>query len=488
MDKVQDVLEDARRDLKLGRPEARRAAVKKLAALGTRESFELVLEALADPDGQAGDEAQLAIGRVKDARLFALVQGPLGLASRDEWVKLRAFEACGRIEDGFDVRKMFGGVLSRDPELARTALWSIERQARAKGLAADERDTGLRLDGFVRGSLPPEVRGAALLALLSVDAFAAHDRALEALSDSADALRCAGMLVVGTFSEQEAFTLSTRALADTSDRVRTVAIANLERLKSRAAVLALIEQLGRESRSRLKCEIRRYLRETSGLEYGDDLAAWRAWANTLKGPWSTGEARASSPYRGDTHVKLAGFELTSDRVTFLIDMSGSMWNTDAGGRTRKELVDMKLRACLEALPASSAFNVIPYTKTANAFEKRLVRATKENVGRAATWFEKRNERGSGNVFDAALLALEDPDVDTLVVLTDGVPTGGRRWNMDLMVELLVERNRFRQVAFDSLLVEAPKGNRRAWTELAARTGGRSLAIEAQELIEKEAAR
>jgi hypothetical protein len=62
-------------------------------------------------------------------------------------------------------------------------------------------------------------------------------------------------------------------------------------------------------------------------------------------------------------------------------------------------------------------------------------------------------------------------------LTDGVPTGGEHWNLELMVELLVERNRFRKVAFDSILVDCPNGRRKAWADLALRTGGRSIAAE-----------
>lgn len=481
-------LEEARRDLSAGRPETRRSAVKKLAELGTREAFELVLGALADADGQVADEAQLAAGRAREPALLVLLQGPLGLSARDEWVRLRAAEAYGRVEAGFDPRRLFGGVVSREPELARTALWSIERQALAQRLGAEPARTALELEPWVRGSFDPKVRGAALLALRTIDAFAAHDRALEALTDRAEALRCAALLVVRTFPEQECLTLSTRALGDSSTRVRLAAIGNLEGLGSRAAALALIEQLGREPRARPKCEILRFLREASGADHGADLSAWRAWAETLKGPWSTGESRPREPMRGDTQVRLAGFELVSDRVTFLIDLSGSMWDTDVGGKTRKELVDVKLRACLESLPATAEFNVIPYTRDPDPFEPRLVRATKENTARAAKWFERRNQRGPGNVFDAIALALLDPEVDTLVVLTDGVPTGGRRWNMELMVELLVERNRFHQVAIDSILVDAPRGHRRTWAELAARTGGRSVALETADLREKPSAR
>lgn len=470
-------VEDLERDLKAQRPETRRSAVKKLAALNTRESLALVFEALADPDGEVADEAELWVGRVREPKFVAQLFGPAGLSARDEWVQLRAAEAIGRLEVPFDPRPLARLVTPSQPELARTALWSLERAALVKRIAGNTEDLAEKLGGIAAGSCAPDVRGSALLALAPLDAFAAHDRAVEALGARDDELRCAALIVVSSFAEQENLTLSSRALDDASARVRTVAIANLERLKSRPAVLSLIARLEREPRARPKNEILRFLRETSGQDHGLDFAAWRAWAGTLQGPWSTGDVQPVTAPLGETNVALAGLPMLSDRVTFLIDLSGSMWDTQHGTKTRKQLVDDKLRACLEALPGDAQFNVIPYTRAPNAWEKRLVRATRENVARAADWFERCHQHGPGNVFDAAVLALEDPEVDTLVILTDGVPTGGRRWNLGLMVELLVERNRYRQVAFDSILVEAPKGNRKLWADLAARTGGRSIVLE-----------
>jgi len=439
-----------------------------------------VLSALADEDGQVADEAQLAAGAVVEARLVSDLTACFADPNGDAWVRARAVEAAGRLTVNVDAKRILRCAQPASGELARTALWTLERQGLAKRVEGDAIDVADKLFALTKGGSDACVRGAALFALRPFDAFRAHDAALEALEERDERLRCAALGVVATFSEQENLTVSTRALEDASAAVRAAAIANLERLRSRPAVLALIARLEREERSRLRYEIQRFLRSLSGEDHGFDLAAWRAWASTLQGPWSTGGTRTATGTLGDTRVALAGLTLLSDRVTFLIDLSGSMWDTKRGERTRKEMVDEKLRACLEALPASAKFNVIPYTRDAFPWEKRLVPATLENVGRAAAWFERCHQRGPGNVYDAALLAMEDSEVDTLVVLTDGVPTGGRRWNLDLMVDLLVERNRYRQVAFDSILVDAPKRNRALWAELAERTGGRSIAVDAFE--------
>jgi hypothetical protein len=37
-------------------------------------------------------------------------------------------------------------------------------------------------------------------------------------------------------------------------------------------------------------------------------------------------------------------------VCFLVDFSGSTWQTKIGEKTRKQVLDEKLRAALEALP------------------------------------------------------------------------------------------------------------------------------------------
>jgi len=469
--------EELEKALRAERPEKRRAAVMRLSELGDPPAWELVLRALLDREPEVADEAQLALGRVTDPGFLRELAGEKGLRARDPWLRLRVAEALGRVPIEVPCEALVRALDPGDAELSRTLLWSIERLHDAKRLGGERKKAVEACERLVSGRGEGFVRAAALCALDKLDHFAADELLAAALSDSDPAVRCGAVAVCGRAPEQECLDSSRRMLDDPEPRVRAGAIENLERLESRAAVLALVEQMQREPRARLRWQILGWLRSRSGLDLGFEPEAWRAWAGKLEGRVHTGESRASGGRLGDTHVGFAGLNVLSDRVAFLIDLSGSLWATKVGERTRKEIVDEQLRAVLQALPPETRFNVIPYTGEPDPWEKRLVPATKANVARAIDHFERSHQTGRGNFFDAARLALLDPEVDTLCVLTDGVPTGGHRWNMGLMIELLVEHDRFRHAAYDSVLVDAPKRRQRDWALLAERTGGRSIAVE-----------
>jgi HEAT repeat protein len=469
--------EELERDLRSERPDKRRATVVRLAEIGDRPAWELVLRALVDPEPEVADEAQLALGRASDPRLFSDLAGEKGLRARDPWLRLRVAEALGRAPVEIACEALVRALDPGDPELSRTLLWSLERLHDAQRLGGDRAKAVEACERLVAGRGDGFVRAAALCALEKLDHFAAADKLLgSALADGDPALRCGAVAVYARATEQECLDISRRMLADPELRVRAAAIENLEHLQSRPAALALVEQLQREVRARLRWQILGWLRAQSGLDLGFEPEAWREWAGKLEGRVHTGEGQARGGPLGDTHVGFAGLNVLSDRVAFLIDLSGSLWESKVGERTRKDIVDEQLRKALQALPAETRFNVIPYTGAPDPWEKQLVPATKANVARAIEHFERSHQTGRGNFFDAARLALLDPEVDTLCVLTDGVPTGGHRWNMTLMNELLVEHDRFRRVAYDSVLVDAPKRRQRDFTALAERTGGRSIAI------------
>jgi hypothetical protein len=154
-----------------------------------------------------------------------------------------------------------------------------------------------------------------------------------------------------------------------------------------------------------------------------------------------------------------------------------VWEEGKKGKTKKQVIDEELTKALESLPDGTQFNLVPYTDDPIPWQKQLVAADKKNVAKAIDFFVSCRENGKGNFWDALSLALADPAVDSVVVLTDGAPTGGRRWNMELMKELFAERNRFRRVELDAILVSPREPLRKPWTEMCASSGGRVVEFE-----------
>ncbi len=471
-------LKELEQGLREPRPSTRRSAVRRLAGEGSRRAWELVVGALADSEPEVADEAQIRLGELSDERVLRDLLGRKGLGAREELVRLRAAEALGRVRLAVSGEDLAGAVRSRDHEVARTLMWSIERRARAGTLAGEpERNRRAAARAF-RMAREGAVRGAALLALEAVDPRAALEEVPEALRDKRPQARCAAIAVAARSGDPAARDRIQLRLRDPDRAVRLEVVAALEAIADRAAARALVECLSEEPELRSRWRAVEALRRLSGLRYRLDPRPWKLWADGLEEGWRPSLASLTErPPRGTGSASFAGLPVLSERVCFLIDLSGSIRRRAEDGRTRKEVVDGLLRKALEGLPETTRFNLIPYTAVPHPWRERLQPASPRNVRAALACFEACAQSGRGAFYDAALLALTDPEVDTLIALTDGVPTGGTRWNMELMVTLLAERHRWAKVAIDSVLVDAKRGTLRHWERLADVTGGRSIAVE-----------
>ncbi len=466
--------------LRSGDKWTRQGAVKKLAKLGTSEAWELVIEALDDDRGEVADTAQLLLAGLPGEELLEGLLGREGLSSRDEWVRRRAAEVVARVELPVNGEELARALGDRDPGVRRMLLWSLERLA---GTARMEGDLAKRVVPAVARAAArdrdPGVRARALFALVALDPAGAEEPVRAAMGDREAAVRCAACALAPVAAEPEVALSRLRARAgDESIAVRTQVVDSLASLATAESVLLLIERLQEEKEARLGWRIVDHLQRVTGMKYRRDPRPWLRWAERMPDGWSPPrEPAPREELRPDRSASFAGLPILSGRVAFLIDLSGSIWKERADGRTRKEVLDGKLRAALEGLPEETLFNVIPFTSRPHPWQKRLVRASPHNVRKAIRSFEDCRAQGTGNVWDAIMLAFEDPAVDTVVVLTDGAPTGGRRHLLELIVPLLEERNATRKIAVDSVLVDAPRKLQEHWADLARRTGGRSLAIE-----------
>ncbi|MEE2941204.1 MAG: vWA domain-containing protein [Planctomycetota bacterium] len=475
-------LRELRRDLRDRSPARRRRAVRRLIDRGDGAAFDLVLGSLADPDGMVADEAQLALGSFEVDGALERALGRAGLRSRDPWTALRAAEALGRWPSPVPLRSLVAALDRRRPEFTRALLWSIERLAAAGRLGTVQRGDPWRQVASLTGRRSPDPVRAAALSTLAAGAPARARAALEGIGRGAGPeTRAAALgLVLGLGHGDGPRALAT-ALGDEAPSVRAAAARLAGAHADRTVLEALVDRLEVEPRPCVRDAVVRALGRATGLRHGGHVRSWRGALEGMETSW-----RASAVTRGaDTSALPAGrsvaalgrMDLRSDRVAILVDFSGSLWNERSGGGRRKDALDPQVEALLESLPRGALFFLVPYTADNHPFEEEPLEATRRTVERAQRFFRRATMRGKGDVWGALELALDQPALDRVIVVTDGAPTGGRHWDIGLIGERLSERTRFRPVAVDLVLLEAPRGIQRQWAPVVANLGGRLLALE-----------
>jgi hypothetical protein len=197
---------------------------------------------------------------------------------------------------------------------------------------------------------------------------------------------------------------------------------------------------------RVRLEIARALEHRSGQAFGLQTSAWLAWWQAVErgdvrgiGPTSTGGAVPEG-----TQASFFGLKPTSDRVTFVIDRSGSMIEAIglAAGKTqlvphsRWDEATSQLLAFVAALGPKARFNIVLFHDFAESFRPELVAADDANREEARSWLKQRP--GGGTLLRAGVeraLALR-PDgsvdltrleCDTVIVLCDGATAEGPGW-------------------------------------------------------------
>ena len=128
--------------------------------------------------------------------------------------------------------------------------------------------------------------------------------------------------------------------------------------------------------------------------------------------------------------------MVSERVTFVVDTSGSMLKPFSTGDTsRLEEAQMQLSKVFDALPKGAKVNVISFAADAARMFEDLSTLSSRRRKAARTFIEELESKGPTNLYAALQRAFEQDEVDTIFVLTDGRPSSGsvadpsrvRRW-------------------------------------------------------------
>lgn len=499
---ARDVCVDADRSLVEQRLAARDAVIE----VEGRVDDARLAALLADPSAWVRDGVVAALARRRDpAQLDALARLLPPAARRGpELLAVSAAEllgACGHAAGRTALEEAL--LEARDERAALAAVWALEALGAPASGPALERACARRPE--------PRVRGDALVALASLDPARARPhvtRALLARHDEAAAI--AGLEAAARLDPHEGTAAAVTLVGEREGGPR-VLYAALDLLADHppadgklgaAAVEALLARLGREPDAaragRPRLELARALAALTGqLDLGDDLVAWRRWWSLARVTFEprgvvrlpdgvrAAPARGAEPTARDAGATRSrpafhGVPVESTRLVLLQDVSGGMLGTldprERGGVSRLRFALDELARLVGTLEPEVRLDVGLFASRPLRAAGRLV-----PVGRArealVAWAERsgRPPTGEGlarsNLHDALADALDDPEVDTVFLLSEGGPTEGRFVDLERFVTHLARKNRYARVRVHCLQATWSRPGAEFLRRLSAALGG-----------------
>lgn len=497
------------------RDENQRAAARALASIG-KPAFEELEQLLAKhrEEDVRLIVAQPLIGRLgeigdKKATTTILTYAQLGRGNSEQRIKAALAQCQGSGVNGLPSDALLDPDTPRRwRELLLSVLASREGRDVTKTLvkALDDSSPEVRtvvLDALAtrkdrstlkkaRKSLSSKHDGELRQAIVTVGVLSGGDEdwaeeVLEYARDSRFAARMGAAQALLELRTTEAIDALERLLADTDWRVRAQALQQVANLRRKRSIPILIDRLDQES-ARLKHDVARVLRLTTGLDNGTSANRWRSWWSAegegfalpeVKVALDAEKERAARRKENPTTATFYGLEVVSDRVAFVLDTSGSMsakastrgrTGTDRGknaGPTRLEVAKKELSGALRGISPGVLFNIVFFSTGVSPWQDELI-AKDEEIQEAAEEFVARQAPAGGtNIYDAILVALEDPRVDTIFLLSDGDPTAGSVTDPEEILSRIAKLNRVRQVQFHCISIG--KGSR--FLERLAQVGG-----------------
>ena len=233
--------------------------------------------------------------------------------------------------------------------------------------------------------------------------------------------------------------------------------------------------------ARIQGEILAELERRSARKLGPKPERWRAFWQARQ----RGEVTLSGEGPRE-HLTVGGFfglRPRTDRVTFVLDRSGSMaaaYGSQAD-HTRLDEAAAQMAGLLGLLGERTRFDVVVFSDGARSWRRRLERATEENVSLAARWVRSGGAKGGTHLRDgihAALhvdrrgeLDLEALEADTVVVLCDGETAEGPHW----VEPFLRDVNDAARVVFHAVQIGGTGDG--SLERLCASTGGQFLRVD-----------
>ncbi len=259
------------------------------------------------------------------------------------------------------------------------------------------------------------------------------------------------------------------ALKDEDRRVRAAAVEGLGRARLKAAIPPLLKALANEKNRRVRDAVAHTLFLTTGKFFYDDLDVWTRWWAKEEATFEVPKEVPQSPEAKDEGRYAStfyGVPVDTESVVFVLDQSGSMStpHIDAKGEilgfTQLERAVEEVTGVIEKLDDSARINIIGFETSVHPWKPRLVTLGSGARKDLKTWLGKLEPGDGTNLWDALEMALLAKDVDTIYLLSDGEPNGGRYQLASEILRQAKKINRRRRIAIhcvslsrDSALLE-----------------------------------
>ncbi len=464
------------------------AALRDLQTLADPRVHELALDAarrrpMADVLGLALADVLGAVGDGESVRrLLALAPDASGRLEQRLIERLAAVREPSGLDalrtaldaDAPRVRRMAAEILGRnpDPEMTLALMDRLKRQGKkdvdgtvailtALGEHGDERAIDVLLRHAKRGG--GAIHQAAVRALARVGMRDERVRSYfvgllkgRAWEDRMLALGAAGASGDTSFLDE-----IVKNFRHARWQVRMATAEALGQLRTKRSIPPLIQQLVREDEHRVRDAVAGALYGLTGMNLYDDVDVWKQWWMENEGTFEIPASVDPLPARheGGTTAGFYGIPVKSNRIIFVLDQSGSMsaaftYETPAGTVVGTRL-DIAMRELLEAvqhLGNKDRVNVILFHTSVHPWRKSLQKLSDRNRDALAKHLHEQKPTGGTNIFDALELALEDPDVKTVFLLSDGAPGAGKYVKEEDILREVRRLNEVRRTAIHTIAV------------------------------------
>jgi hypothetical protein len=294
-------------------------------------------------------------------------------------------------------------------------------------------------------------------------------------------------------------------------QLKIAAAQALKALDAKGGIEPLIEAL-QKADGRLRFEFNDALVGLAGVDKHGDYAAWKAWLDSnrealAKGTYAPKAADAAGDPGRNATTTFYGIPVESKNVIFVLDRSGSMsepsdWDGPADGPAvttggkpdpasdvkkkgdrKMDIARWQLKKAIAQLPEGTEFNVIFFSHDMLLLSKDMLTMSASSRKKAFEWIDKLEPAGGTNPFDALEKALsyaaggmsgeklQKSGVDTICLMTDGLPTFGQVATPKEIVERIRTINKNRKVKIHTVGIFTVSKGANAEKELKEREEG-----------------